>query len=167
MVIYRKEAPADAPAIESLLDLAFGPNRQAKASYAFRRGVLPVTALSRVAIDEDAGLVGTIRYWLILVGTMPSLLLGPLGVVPERRGEGIGRTLIKDTLEAAADLGATSVFLVGEAAYYHPLGFQPAGHLATMQNENPTRLHGRTLGAATCLPTGPLRPWVADLRAAG
>ena len=61
-----RERPADAGDIEQLLDLAFGPNRLAKASYQYRDGVAPIPALSWIARD-GAKLVGTIRYWPILV----------------------------------------------------------------------------------------------------
>ncbi len=158
MVTYRLEQPADLPAIERLLDDAFGLDRHAKASYAFRRGVAPVARLCHVAVDPLAGLVGTIRYWPILVDQQPALLLGPVGVEPARRGEGIGRTLIRDTLAQAAAEGATAAFLVGDPRYYRPLGFLPAGAVARMADEDPERLHGLPLGAASCLPKGRIRP---------
>ena len=43
------ERPADAADIETLLDIAFGADRRAKRSYAYRRGVDSVVALRRVA----------------------------------------------------------------------------------------------------------------------
>jgi predicted N-acetyltransferase YhbS len=167
MLTYREEMPADAPAIEALLDRAFGPGRQGKASYAFRRGVAPIEALSRVALDAEGRLLGTIRYWPIEVGGTPALLLGPVGVEPERQGSGIGRTLIHETLAKANALGATAVFLVGDPAYYGPLGFQPAGRFATMPHEDPNRVQARPLGAARCLPTGEIRRAVPVLQAVG
>ncbi|TVQ38589.1 MAG: N-acetyltransferase [Geminicoccaceae bacterium] len=165
MCTYRQEAPADLPAIERLLDQAFGPDRHKKASYAFRRGVPNVPDLARVAVDHAGRLVGTIRFWPIRVGGVPSLLLGPLGVEPRRRGEGIGRTLIRDTLALAAEDGARSVFLVGDPAYYRPLGFWPAGAAVRMPHESPARLHGRPLGSATTLPNGLITPASPILRA--
>ena len=166
MTIYRPEAPADAPAIERLLDRAFGPNRQAKASYGFRRGIAPRGELSRVAVDAAGSVVGTIRYWPIRVGEAPALLLGPVGVTPELQGQGIGRRLIHDTLQLAAAGGARAVFLVGDPAYYRPLGFLAAGDLASMPNEDPTRLHGLPLGSTTTLPRGVLRSAALRLPAA-
>ena len=82
MFHLRAETPGDAPAIERLLDQAFGPERTAKASYACRAGVAPVGELARVAVTAgDDRLVGTIRYWPVAVGEGLALLLGPLGEI--------------------------------------------------------------------------------------
>ena len=63
--------------VEQMLDAVFGPARFDKASYLFREGVAPVAELSYVALAGD-DVVGTIRYWPILVGATnhPALLLG-------------------------------------------------------------------------------------------
>jgi GNAT superfamily N-acetyltransferase len=97
-----RERPADAGDIEQLLDLAFGPNRLAKASYQYRDGVDPVSALSWIARDGER-LVGTLRYWADpgRQGGDAALLLGPLAVDPTRRGEGIGRMLVARTIDQA------------------------------------------------------------------
>ena len=57
------ERPADAADIETLLDIAFGADRRAKRSYAYRRGIDSVVALRRVARDPAGRLVGTLRFW--------------------------------------------------------------------------------------------------------
>lgn len=166
MVRYRPEVPADGPAIEALLDIVFGPDRGAKASYAFRRGVPPLAELGHVA-TVDGRLVATIRYWPIAVGTTPALLLGPIGVEPALQGQGIGRRLINDTVALAHDLGHRAVFLVGDPAYYGPLGFVPAAPHVAMPDEAPERLQGRSLDPTLPLPSGTIRRAPLALSAAG
>ena len=71
----------------------------------------------------------------------PALLLGPIAVEPERKGEGIGIRLILETLEAAAADGARVVILVGELPYYARFGFRPASDFGiTMPNEAQERV---------------------------
>ena len=77
MYILKPETADLAPAVELMLDTVFGPGRQDKASYQYRAGVQPVAELSWTAFAGDK-LVGTIRYWPILVGEsgLQALLLG-------------------------------------------------------------------------------------------
>ena len=128
----KPETAALGPKVEGLLDQVFGMARSDKASYQFRQGVEPVPELSWVALDDaangDARLVGTIRYWPILVGDdrHSALLLGPLGIATDLAGKGIGRALTFRSLEIAASLGCDLVLLVGEYDYYKRFGFVPA-----------------------------------------
>lgn len=137
------ERPEDGPAIETLLDKAFGVDRQTKISYRYRQGVPPVAALSRVA--RRAGeLVGSIRYWPIRVGPRQAsaLLLGPVAVEPALKGQGIGKALIRTTLTEAARFGHALVFLVGDISYYGQFGFMPAARFGfVMPEEQSHRLH--------------------------
>jgi predicted N-acetyltransferase YhbS len=142
-----RERPADAGDIEQLLDLAFGPDRLAKASYQYRDGIAPMGALSWIARD-GARLVGTIRYWPILIGenAAPALLLGPLAVDPARRGEGIGRMLVARTLDQATLSGHRLALLVADPGYYEQFGFVPAAPFGiSMPHEKPERLWVRPL----------------------
>jgi predicted N-acetyltransferase YhbS len=127
MYILKSETPDLAPAVEHLLDTVFGPGRQEKASYQYRANVQPVAELSWTAYADDK-LVGTIRYWPILVGEagLQALLLGPLGIDQDYAGRGIGRALTFKTLELAAGLGYGLVLLVGDVDYYKRFGFVPA-----------------------------------------
>ncbi|HET8728543.1 MAG TPA: N-acetyltransferase [Alphaproteobacteria bacterium] len=137
------ERPEDADEIEALLNEAFGAGRQAKTSYRFRDGVEPVRGLSLVARREDR-IVGSIRYWPILVGDAgrPALLLGPLAISPRLQGKGIGAALSFQTLDMAAWAGHRLVLLVGDLAYYRRFGFRPVTpHGIYMPGENPERLH--------------------------
>ena len=125
--LIKPEPAVLAGAVERLYDEAFGPARFHKASYLFREGVDPVRELSWIALEGDR-LVGAIRYWPILVGQAghPALLLGPLAIMQDRAGKGIGRALMFKTLDLAAQLGHDLVLLVGDVEYYKRFGFVPA-----------------------------------------
>ncbi len=160
MFTIRPEQPADAAGIESLLDRAFGPDRQRKTSYRFRDGVAPLAELSFVAIGEAETLVGSVRYWPIRAGSIPALLLGPLAIQPARQGRGVGRALVFHSLDVAAQAGHRLVFLVGDPTYYERFGFDPVPEGIVMPNESPARLQHRLLDASLVLPpTATLEPW--------
>jgi predicted N-acetyltransferase YhbS len=152
------ERPADGPAIEALLDRAFGPARQAKQSYRYRDGIAPIPGLRLVARDGAAGhaVVGTVRCWPVLVGPKASsrssstaVLLGPLAVEPKLAGQGIGRALMWTALDFAACDGYRLVLLVGDIDYYGRFGFVPAApHGLVMPDENPERLLVHALDAS-------------------
>jgi len=136
------ERPEDGPAIETLLDRAFGPDRHAKNSYRYRADTAPVPSLSRVArADSDGRILGTIRYWPVAIAGHAALLLGPVAAEPALKGRGIGVALIRDTLDAAAWMNATRIVLVGDIGYYRRFGFAAAAPMGlSMPGENPQRL---------------------------
>ena len=115
----------DIAEIETLLDLVFGQSRYELSSYRFRDCLEPIHELSLVLRDEYNVVIGSIRYWPILMGEkkVPGLLLGPLGVHPTRQGEGLGGLLIKDSIKRAILLGWQRVVLIGDLSYYERFGF--------------------------------------------
>lgn len=133
------EGPHDGPAIDSLLDTSFGADRRRKISYRYRVGLEPLTELGLVA-REGERLVGTIRYWPMQLDGTPVLLLGPIAIDPEHRGQGIARALMEQSMAKAAALGWRHVFLVGDAEYYHQRGFSSCPANVRMPGENPARL---------------------------
>ena len=120
----RPEHPDDAAAIEALLDICFGADRNSKTAYRFREGVAPIAALSFVVEYDAHKLSATIRYWPVLLpDNTPSLLLGPIAVDPARQSEGIGIELMNYSMARADTLGYSSILLVGDAPYYNRFGF--------------------------------------------
>ncbi|MEO3428763.1 N-acetyltransferase [Pelagibius sp. CAU 1746] len=118
------EAPGEAGAREALLDAALGPARFAKTSERLREGRLPELSL---AAREDGNLVGSVRLWSVAAaGGRGLLLLGPLAVTLECRGQGIGAALLRRALNRAAAAGHGAVLLVGDAPYYGRFGFSAA-----------------------------------------
>lgn len=122
------ERPKDSAAIESLVDNAFGHDRQKRTVYRLREGIEPVTSLSLVAVTAARDVVGSLRFWPIFLsnpsGQVPALLLGPIAVRSDYRGAGIGARLIRRGLDLAKAQGHKIVLLVGDAPYYGRFGFK-------------------------------------------
>lgn len=135
------ERAHDGPAIEALLDLAFGPDRKQLSSYRLRKNRLAVNGLSFVLRHGDE-IYGTIRFWPVVAGSAAALLLGPLAVHPERHGHGGGQMLMRAGLNAARAGGHGLVFLVGDLPYYERAGFMrvPPGRVQMPGAYDPARL---------------------------
>jgi len=115
-----------AAAIERLLDIAFGPDRQDKTVYRLREGVAPAPGLSFVIENAD-GLAATLRFWPVaLPNGAAALLLGPIAVRPDLAGKGYGKGLMRHGIAKARAAGWTAILLVGDEPYYGPLGFSRA-----------------------------------------
>ncbi len=123
----RPQRPQDAALLDPLLDRTFGPDRLEKTVYRLREGVAEVKDLAFVALDEDENLQASIRYWPALIEETPAILLGPLAVEPPLQGRGMGRALIRHSLNEARRLGHRICLVVGEPAYYGVYGFTNAG----------------------------------------
>ena len=145
MITLAVETGEDWWEVEALYDLCFAPGREALSSYRLRDGVDPVAGLSLVARDADGILAGAIRYWPVKIGAVQSLLLGPVAVHPTHQGEGLGRSLIEDSLQRAAPLGWQRVMLVGDASYYKRFGFAKLEAVVMPPPTNPERVLGRAL----------------------
>lgn len=139
----RPETDVDYWEVEALFDLAFAPGREALSSYRLRDGVDPVADLCLIARDPDGILAAAIRFWPILVGDAPSLLLGPVAVHPTRQGEGLGGWIIEQALTRAN--GWDRVLLVGDAPYYGRFGFDRLDGVTMPPPTNPDRVLGRAL----------------------
>lgn len=112
----------DIPAREVLLDRAL-PGRHLKTCEKLRRGQTPADGLALTA-EMDGRVVGTVRLWHIAAGTAgAALLLGPIGVLPECQGLGIGTLLMDHALAEASLRGHRAALLVGDAPYYERFGF--------------------------------------------
>lgn len=142
----RAEEPADAAAIDALVARSFGPGRFAKSAYRLREGVDPDASLSLVAIEEGL-LRGSVRFWPVLVGREPVLLLGPLAVETAERGRGIGIALMQRGIEEARARGHRAIILVGDPPYYARVGFTPLkrGRVKLPGPVDPSRVLGLAL----------------------
>lgn len=142
-----QEEPADWWEVEALYDLCFAPGRTALSSYRLRDDVAPVAELCLCLWDETGALAGVIRYWPVLVGGAPALLLGPVAVHPTRQGEGLAGLLIRESLKRAARLGWGRVMLVGDYPYYRRFGFERLEGVVMPPPTNPARVLGLSLTA--------------------
>lgn len=141
MISLQAEHPDDAPAIEAVLDHAFGPGRHAKTSERVReRGARFEPALTRVAL-EDGRVIGVCRIWRVEAG-VPLYFLGPLAVDPDAQHHGLGGRLVRECLTACrAAAGAGGVICVGAFAFFSPMGFAriPANRIVLPGPVDPQR----------------------------
>jgi predicted N-acetyltransferase YhbS len=81
--------------------------------------------------EANGELVGNIMYTKANVlcdsgETVPVLSFGPLSVLPDWQGKGVGSALVRHSLERARELGYTAVLIYGDPAFYSRLGFLAA-----------------------------------------
>jgi predicted N-acetyltransferase YhbS len=107
--------------VEHLLDAAFGADRHGRTAYRIRTGMPVVAEMSFAALDGD-DLVGTIQAWPAQVrnaeGADPIILVGPVAVLPDAQGKGIGKMLMMQLLQAADAGAADAMVMIGDPDYY-------------------------------------------------
>lgn len=83
------------------------------------------SVLSLVAVAEDE-IIGHVVLTLCAVeGKADQIgLLGPLGILPDRQGQGIGRALVQAGFEAMKERGVTKVCVLGDPDFYSRYGFE-------------------------------------------
>lgn len=123
----RPERVSDASGIETLTTTVFGPGMRARAAYYLREGVDHQAELSFVA-EHEGGVVGTVRLTRVYWGDQVVLMLGPLAVLQSLKGKGIGKLLMRTSVDAARQMagagGESLIMLVGDLDYYASFGFQ-------------------------------------------
>ncbi|ADP17604.1 acetyltransferase, GNAT family protein 21 [Achromobacter xylosoxidans A8] len=121
------EAPGDRDAIFALTQAAFKdhPHSQQTEGYitnALREaGALALSLVARV----DGRIAGHVAFSPVTVsdGSADWYGLGPVAVLPELQGQGIGAALVRDGLERLKALGAAGCVVMGDPAYYGRFGF--------------------------------------------
>ena len=144
------ERPEHAAAIASLLANAF-PSPDLKPIERLRAGRTALAEFGRVALAGGT-VTGSLRFWPAAVREYRSgqliemLILGPLAVVPEFAGAGLGSALVHSGLAAAQAAGHAAVLLTGDLGYYRRFGFSRrlAGGIA-LPGEAADRLLAREL----------------------
>lgn len=127
----RAEAAGDHEAVRKVHESAFGDSgpRVADLNEALRE---TSDALSLVAVD-DGQVLGHVMFTTSLLDAPRELVkvpvLSPIGVLPERQGQGIGSALIGRGLEILDARGAPLVFLEGHPGFYSKVGFKAGGDL--------------------------------------
>lgn len=124
------ERPEDGPAVDALIERAFGPGRYAKASERVREFATFAPEMSVCAWSKDGGigdrLLGCARMWHVRVGGRRVMFLGPFAVELGERNAGFGARMITRACEAARAAGESHVVLVGDEAYFGRVGFAAA-----------------------------------------
>lgn len=147
------ERPEDAPAVEALIDRAFGPGRYAKVSERVREFSALHPELSVTAWVGEK-MVGAMRQTLVQVGGRPVVFLGPIAVEASQRSGGVGGLMVQHGLEAAKAHGLTSVLLVGDMPFFGQFGFTVAPGVRLPGPVDPRRV--LAIGESIAGEVGPL-----------
>jgi putative acetyltransferase len=140
-VIVRPQQPADYEAIRHIYATAFARPENPE-SVPLEVGIFEglweagdaVPGLSFTALKE-ARPVGHVTASRATVATDLVVAVGPIGVLPECQGLGIGSALMDRLLTAADDAGLPMVVLLGSPQYYGRFGFRPAQELGVLPPE--------------------------------
>lgn len=128
MLIVRAETPDDAARVRAVNERAFGRDAEADLVDALRAAARPHVSL---VAEWDGRIVGHIFFSPVALeseaGTSEAMGLGPMGVLPELQGRGVGSELVRRGLEECRRLGHEVVFVLGHPEYYPRFGFAPAG----------------------------------------
>jgi putative acetyltransferase len=124
----RPETPADAAAIEALTIAAFlnaphtGHNEHFIINALRQAGKLTV---SLVAAARDS-VIGHVAISPVSIsdGAAAWYGLGPVSVLPEHQGMGVGSRLIREALGVLSGKGAAGCVVLGEPVYYGRFGFR-------------------------------------------
>lgn len=130
-MLIRRERPADAAAVRSVLADAFADPLRPYAVPAevglvesLRKDAGWLPALSLVAVDPTDEVLGYVLGTRGRVGDTAAVGLAPLAVHPDRQRSRVGTALMHAVLGAADALDEPFVALLGEPDYYRRFGFR-------------------------------------------
>lgn len=83
-----------------------------------------IADLCLVAVDGDE-VVGQVTCSRAEVEDRPVVALGPIAVLPERQGQGLGSALMRTVVDLAAETGEPLIGLLGDPGFYTRFGFEP------------------------------------------
>lgn len=128
MHAIRRETTADTSAIEAVTVAAF---RYAEHSSGTEHCIVRALRNARQLVvslvaEERSEVVGHVAVSPVTIsdGTAGWYGLGPVSVLPERQGQGLGTALVTRALEALDALGAAGCVVLGDPGYYARFGFR-------------------------------------------
>lgn len=124
--MIRDARPDDRGAIVALTDAAFDGEEEAL------RIVREAEPAIELVWEQGGRLLGHVLLSRVRLDALRPLQLAPLGVVPERQGQGIGAALAREALARADALGEPFVLVLGHPTYYSRFGFEPAAPLGIL-----------------------------------
>jgi putative acetyltransferase len=127
-MIIRDELPGDRTAIAQVTAAAFAGVRhsdQTEPAIVAGLRAAGVLALSLVAVDDGA-VIGHVAFSPVTVAGRNCgwFGLGPISVLPERQGKGIGGALIWRGLARLRSQDAAGCVILGDPTYYRRFGFE-------------------------------------------
>ena len=125
----RKEKPEDIEQIHDLTVAAFLDAEHADHTEQFIVKALRdsgALAISLVA-EEDSQIIGHVALSPVTIsdGASDWYGLGPISVLPNKQGKGIGSQLMDEAISELRSLGANGCVLLGDPGYYFRFGFKP------------------------------------------
>ena len=133
MTTIREEKPEDTSAIRLVLEQAFGQPNEADLVDLLRER--EVITLSLVAL-KDNQIVAHILFSPVTVESndqsFGGIGLGPMAVLPDYQGQGIGSQLVQTGLEKCRQAGHEFVVVLGHPSFYAKFGFMPAKPLGLL-----------------------------------
>jgi predicted N-acetyltransferase YhbS len=153
--------------VDRLLDRAFEPERRTRTAYQVREGTEWLPGLSFAAVDGDEHLAGTIQCWPVALTDPagkrhPLIMVGPVAVLPEAQGSGIGQALMSASLAALDPRAPLPQVMIGDPEYYGRFWGFSAEHTGgwTLPGPwDPRRLLARCDNPAVLPREGMLGPW--------
>jgi predicted N-acetyltransferase YhbS len=123
----RTERPGDEPAIHRVTDAAFAGHPHSEGTEPAIVEALRADgdlALSLVA-EQNGEIVGHAAFSRAILsgGEEGWYALGPISVLPEKQGQGIGRALVEAGVAHWRGEGAQGIVLLGDPALYSRFGF--------------------------------------------
>jgi putative acetyltransferase len=83
----------------------------------------------------DGRVIGHVTASQATVASDPVVAVGPIGVLPNHQGTGIGSALMDALLAATDAAGVSLIVLLGAPQYYSRFGFRPATELGVIPPE--------------------------------
>jgi putative acetyltransferase len=125
-ITIRPERPCDIAAVREVNDRAFGQPNEGRIVDLLRGACNGTLSLVALAEGQVAGHVlftpATIEGPVIVRG----LGLGPMAVLPEFQGKGVGKKLVETALTSIRASNCPFIVVLGHPEFYTRFGFQPA-----------------------------------------
>lgn len=129
----RLEMPGEAAAIDAVTVAAFQNAPHTSHTEQFIVEALRAAGALSVSLvaEAEGAVVAHVAVSPVTIsdGTPNWYGLGPISVLPQRQGEGIGSALMDAALAALRELNAAGCVVLGDPAFYGRFGFRPEAGL--------------------------------------
>ena len=140
-----KESSVHAGQVDNLIRLSFPTEINMRPVYKFRHESARIDPLCKIAIDPLGKVQGCIRFFRCLIARRDriiddAIILGPLSISTQYRGQGLAHQLIHRCLAEARARNLGPCFVVGDPKIYRKHGFCNATSLeVTLEGQDDVR----------------------------